>query len=157
MQKLFILRNEIIIPKGEVVIILENVITKKTDIQYVKNLVTTVGKNSIADRLRGASSKGEITYCALGTSTTAPALADTQMGAELFRKQVSVRSVSGNIATFQTFYTTAEANGTLKEAGLFGDDATGVANSGTLFCHTAINRVKSSNDTLTLLWSLTVG
>lgn len=154
MQKLYF--PELFIPTGEVVLLLENVVTKKRDIQYVKNLVTTAGKSSIADRLRGAT-KGEITYCALGTNATAPALADVALGTELFRKQISVRSVSGNVATFQTFYTTAEANGTLKEAGLFGDDATGVANSGTLFCHTAIDRVKSTNDTLTILWALTVG
>lgn len=125
----------------------------------IKNTFCTVGKNSIADALRGTETgtKGIITWCAVGTDSTAPTAADTALGTEIFRKLVSVRSVSANVATFQTFFTTAEANGTLREAGLFGDDASATANSGTLFSKLAINRTKSTSDTLTLTWSITIG
>jgi len=150
-------KHDIVIPEGQILIDLYNVITKKHDIQMVKNMFVTVGKNSLADRLKGATDKGIITYCALGTGTNAPALGNTTLQTELGRKLISVRSVSGNIATFQTFFTTAEVIGTLREAGLFGDDASTTANTGTLFCRAAINRVKSSNDTLTLSWAVTIG
>lgn len=152
-------RKDTVIPKGKVLIQLQNVKTGKIRQYLVNNLVTDAGKAAMAAGLSGetANNKGIITYCALGTDGTAPDPADTTLGAELFRKQVSVRSVDGNIATFQTFFTTAEAIGTLLEAGLFGDDASGTTDSGTLFCKVAINRVKTANDTLTLSWSVTIG
>lgn len=125
----------------------------------IKNTFCTVGKNAIADALRGTetNNRGIITWCAVGTDATAPDVADTTLGAELFRKLVSVRSVAANVAQFQTFFTTAEANGSLREAGLFGDDASATTDSGTLFSKLAINRTKTSGDTLTLTWSITVG
>lgn len=136
-----------------------NVKTGKYDFELVKNMFVTSGKNALASRLAGttANNKGQITFCGLGTGTTAPALSDTTLQTEIDRKQISVRSFNGNVATFQTFFTTSEAIGTLREAGLFGDDATDTANSGTLFCRTAINRTKTSNDTLTLTWAVTIG
>lgn len=154
------LDDKIAVPTGMIRLILRDAKTGriKSD-ETVKNMFVTAGKESLADALRGttANNKGIITYCALGLSAVAPALSNTQLGSELFRKLVSVRSVAGNVATFQTFFTTSEGNGTLREAGLFGDAATGLGNSGTLFCHAAINRVKSSADTLTLAWAVTIG
>ena len=154
---LYIKRNEIIIPRGQILITLRNVKTGRVIQELVENLVTTVGKESIANIIRGNTARGIITYCALGTSAVAPALGDTDLGAELVRKLISVRSTTNNIASFETFFTTSEGNGTLREAGLFGDDATATADSGTLFCHAAINRVKTSNDTLSLVWTIAIG
>lgn len=156
---LYIQRNEIVVPTGKVLLQLQDVRTGKIQQGLFDNMVVTAGKNSMADALRGntANNKGIITYCGLGTSSQAPALGDTSLIAEIARKLVSVRSVSGNVATFQTFFTTSEGNGALREAGLFGDDASGTANSGTLFCRVAINRTKTSNDTLSLTWSVTIG
>lgn len=146
--------------KGELTIILHNVKTGKTIIDKYTNMVVTYGKNAIAQRLAGQD-VGEITYCAVGTGTTAPALGDTAMETELFRKLVSVRSYSGNVATFQTYYTTSEAIGALKEAGLFGNGVGRTAGEGSgtgqLFCRVAINRTKTANDTLTLSWNVTIG
>lgn len=153
-------KNEILTPPvGIVVFDFFNVFTKKHRILTVKNMFVTAGKVSIASRLRGttANNVGEINWCALGTGTTAPALGDTDLQTELYRKQISVRSFLANVATFQTFFTTEEANGTLREAGLFGDDASSTPGSGTLYCRTAINRTKTSNDTLSLTWSVTIG
>ncbi len=159
MNNIYIPNQEIIIPVGKVLIEITNVLTGKVDRGLTDNMVVTAGKNAIAAGLMGETSnnKGIITYCAMGTSAVAPALADVQLAAEIGRKLISVRSVSGKVATFQTFFTTAEVIGTLREAGLFGDDASGTANSGTLFCRTAINRVKTSNDTLSLSWAVTIG
>lgn len=127
--------------------------------ELVKNLVVTTGKTSIAQALRGdvANNKGQITYCAVGTGTNVPAAGDTALQTEVDRKQVSIRSNTANVAEFQTFFNQNEANGVLREAGLFGDLATDVAGSGTLFSRLNINRTKTSNDTLTLTWRITVG
>jgi hypothetical protein len=149
--------NEKIVPTGKVLFDYHNVEKDTHEYILVDNMFVTAGKNSVASRLIETASKGMITYCGLGTGITAPAAGDIELQTEIYRKLISVRSVSGNIATFQTYFTTAEANGTLKEAGLFGDDATDTANSGTLFCRTAINRTKTSSDTLTLSWAVTIG
>ncbi len=144
---------------GEGYLELRNVHTGHVVRESFKNMFVTAGKNSLADALRGttSSNKGIITYCAVGTGTNAPALGNTTLQTEIFRKLISVRSVSLNVATFQTFFTTSEANGVLREAGLFGDDASGTTSSGTLFCRTNINRTKTSSDTLTFTWSVTIG
>lgn len=129
------------------------------EVQHVKNLITQAAKNSWAKHHRGftANNQGIGTYHALGLDATAPALGDTQLGNELFRKLISVRDDVDNISRFQTFFTTDEGNGDLKEVGLFGDDADGTADSGTLFSHLAINRTKTTSDTLTLLHTMAFG
>jgi hypothetical protein len=146
---------------GEVTLEFRNVKTGKVRRYVERNMVVTLAKNAIAQRLTGNDSAAVITYCALGTGITAPALADTQLQTEIERKLVSVRSVSGNIATFQTFFNISEGNGTLREAGLFGDasgvTASDTVDSGQLYCRVAINRTKTSNDTLSLSWVLTIG
>lgn len=134
-----------------------NVITGEVTIIENHNLVTTVGLTSMAGALRGNTLKGYITYCAVGTDNTTPVLADTVLGTEIARKLVSVRSNTLGVASFQTFYNTSEANGSIEEAGLFGDStATATADSGTLFCHTLFSRVKTSSETLTLTWTVTI-
>ena len=154
-----VILSESVVPVGKLLIEIRDAKTGKLkSSDLVDNMFVTTGKNAIASRLIGTTSnnKGIITYCALGTSSVAPALTDTILAAELARKLVSVRSVSGKVATFQTFFTTSEGNGTLAEAGLFGDDASATADTGTLFCRTNINRTKTASDTLTLTWTVTI-
>lgn len=154
------MRDALAVPTGAIRLVLRDGATGRIkSIEHYKNMFVTAGKNSLADALRGTTdnNKGIITYCSLGTSSTAPALGDTSLIAEIQRKLVSVRSVAANVATFATFFTTAEGNGTLREAGLHGDDASASANTGTLFCRAAINRTKSSSDTLSLSWAVTIG
>jgi len=160
MNDVVIRHSEIVAPVGAVAIILADAITGRIkDVNYVKNLITTAGKTSMAAALQGATTnnQGIITYCAVGTDGTAPAAGNTDLGTELYRKLISVRSNTANAALFQTYFTTGEANGLLLEAGLFGDDATSTLGSGTLFAHVAISRTKTSNDTLTINWTVTIG
>lgn len=152
--------NDAIPMTGRVIVEIHDAATGKLKSRDVlHNLFVTAGKNSVADALRGnvANNKGQVTHCAVGTGTNVPALGDVALQAEIYRKAVSVRTSSGRVATFKTFFNQNEANGTLKEAGLFGDLATTVPNSGTLFARLNINRTKSASDTLTLTWAVTVG
>jgi hypothetical protein len=140
--------------------IFRDAITGRITGQFAKhNLSVDSGLYAIAARLAGGDSpitKGTITYCGVGTGVTAPDHADTKLETEIFRKQISVRSSALGVAKFRTFFNTSEANDTLKEVGLFGDDASAVADSGTLFCRLAINEVKTAAETLTLDWEVTV-
>lgn len=148
--------------KGKIRIEIENIYTHEKQVEEIENLIVTVCKTSIAQRLVGVDSPankvGTISYLGLGTSTTAANVADTQLTAEYFRKAVSTASYSTNVATFTTFFTTAEANGSINEVGLFGDNATSTANSGILYAHRILGttKTKTSSDTLTITWSITV-
>ena len=159
-MNLYIPNTDILVPTGGVVLTLKDAKTGRIkSVDVVENTVVTTGKVSMAQALRGltADNRGIITYCAVGTGGTASDETDTLLETELFRKEVSVRSDSGQNAVFQTFYSTGEANGSLLEAGLFGDDATVSADTGTLFARVTISRTKSSSDTLTLRWTVTIG
>jgi len=102
------------------------------------------------------ATRGQVTYIAVGTGTDAPNATDTDLQTELARKQISVRSALGDTASFRIFFNTSEANGTLKEIGLFGDDATVTADSGVLFARAAIDKEKTTSETLTIDWDLSI-
>lgn len=126
-----------------------------------RNVVPTVARAAIAAQL-GASGTypAKITYAAVGSSGTAPAAGDTQLGTETYRKAVAGASNVSNVLTATAFFNESQANGTLAEAGLFGDgsssQATSTANSGILFSHVAISETKTSSETLTITWTLTI-
>ena len=146
--------------KGKVTLTFKNEKTGKIRVYEYDNLVVNTGLYAIAARLAGtdipANTKGVITYCAVGTGTDAAAAGDTDLQTELDRKQIAVRSSLLGVATFRTYFNTGEAIGTLKEIGLFGDDATITADSGTLFCRAAIDKEKTSANSLTVDWEISV-
>ena len=103
-----------------------------------ENRIVTDGLEFVTDMLIDTSAVYDtgITYQAEGTNNTAPAAADALLGTEAARKIMTSRSRSGVEGTFSTFFTGAEANDNIKEAGIFGGTgATGAANSGILFSH----------------------
>src|SRR5690349_3296357 len=61
------------------------------------NLITTRGRNVLARLLAGDTTySGQINYGALGTSSTAVSNADTQLGAEVYRKLYASHTTDGN-------------------------------------------------------------
>jgi len=105
------------------------------------NLVTTLGLTFISNALIDTSAVYDtgLTYCAEGTDDTAPAAGDTALGAEAARKTITSRTISGSESTFSTFFTAAEANDAIKEAGLFGgSNASAGSGTGILFSHWAV-------------------
>lgn len=142
---------------GAVKLTFENIKTGEKEVIHILNVACHSGKTSIARRLGNAESGyGKITYCATGTGVGSPADSDTTMFTELFRKLISVVALNSNVVTFTTYYAAAESNGTLTEIGLFGDNATATTDSGTMYAHTNITKTKTSNDTLTIEWAITV-
>ena len=140
---------------------LEDVRTGKKEIKIYENLITTAGKVAISRRLAGIASlanEGQVTYGATGTDNTAVAVTDTILGTELERKVVSSSSNDSGTrtCTIRVFFTTAESNGALKEYGLFGEAATGAADSGTLLEHANIDLTKDNTKTLTVEVVITV-
>ena len=103
----------------------------------VKNLIVTLGKGLVADLLIDVVGTG-LTYHAIGTSATAPAVSDTVLGTEAARKTFTIRGRVGNVVSLSVFYTKAESTFNIKEAGIFGGAlASSTPGSGTLFSHYA--------------------
>jgi len=77
-----------------------------------------------------------ITYCEIGSGTTAPAAGNTTLTTFGHRNAVTSRSRSAYIVTISTFFTAAEATYYIEEAGVWGggDAAAGQA-TGLLFAH----------------------
>lgn len=146
--------------KGKLKLTFKNEKTGKIRVFKYNNMVVNTGLYAIAARLAGtdipANTKGAITYCAVGTGTNAPAAGNTDLQTELDRKQIAVRSSTNAVATFRTYFNTGEANGALKEVGLFGDDATSTTDSGTLFCRANIDKTKTAANSLTIDWEISI-
>jgi hypothetical protein len=145
--------------KNNVKVTSENVKTGKVEIIETHNVSCDAGMESLAARMAGAE-RGQVTYFAVGTGAStgggAPASTDTVLNTELIRKQISVRSSTGDTASFRIFFSTSEANDDLTEIGLFGDDASVTVDSGVLFARAAIDKTKTDSETLTIDWSLSI-
>lgn len=129
----------------------------RVDVLFVDNLVPTVGRTLIANNLTDATPTNTmlLTHGVLGSSTTAPANGDTQMGTETYRNAIASITNANNIAYATAFFSATETSGTYREAGIV-SNGTGSANSGILVSHVAINVTKSTSESLTIDWELTI-
>lgn len=142
---------------GAVKLTFKNVKSGEEEIIHILNVFCNPGKASIAERLANRSTnRALVSYFATGVGAGTPDQDDTVMFNELFRKPISVTSFSSNVVYFTTYLATSESNGDLTEIGLFGDEATSTSNTGTLFAHTNIVKTKTSSDTLTVEWAITI-
>lgn len=77
-----------------------------------------------------------ITYCEIGTGTTAPAAGDETLTTYHGRLAVTSNSRNNYVVTFSTFFTAAQATANIKEAGMWGSAlATASQATGFLFSH----------------------
>lgn len=129
----------------------------RTERVVYENLIPTTGRTVIANNLTASSPTDDprINRCALGSSTTAPANSDTQLGTETYRNAVASETNASNVAYVTGFFSATETTGTYREAGLF-INGSAAANNGKLFSHVAINITKSGTETLTLDWTITI-
>lgn len=100
---------------------------------YVENIVTTEGRVPFAQRLGGDTTyTGIVNYGALGDDNSAPAVGDTALGNEVYRKALSSGTNLSTTTYLENFYTAAEVSGTFEEYGFFIDGGAG-ADSGQIF------------------------
>ncbi len=119
------------------------------------NMVVNDGLNLTGLLLAGLASVG-LTYCAIGTGTTA--VADTQhaLVTETARQQITQAGVTAAVMTLSTFFAAATCGVHIKELGLFGAAATSAANSGTMYARTLLDYDNSSSPrNLTIAWAVT--
>lgn len=83
-----------------------------------ENLITTVGKQMIMDRLFGLSGVGAMTRIGVGTSATAAAVGDTSLTGSAFKAFDSTPTRSGEVVTCVATFGTSEANLNWQELGM---------------------------------------
>ena len=114
------------------------------------NLVTTVGRQFIARHLSGEDTVG-LTYLALGTGTTPPAISDTTLVSESMRKVLTECYQGSNYVYSSAFILSSQCTFYIKEGGLFGGIlANAVADSGSMFCRFLLDYDNSAGDDLTV-------
>jgi hypothetical protein len=143
--------NEIIKATGNVVAVLLDEHGNIKEQQEFPNLVVTTGLTFLASRAVGTSST-VMSHMAIGSNSTAPALANTTLGTETGRVALTSGTSSGAVISYVATFGAGVGTGTVAECGLFN-----ASSSGTLLARsTNISLTKGANDTLQITWSITL-
>lgn len=123
-----------------------------TDIKVFQNLYTNLLFNVYRDSLAGVvvADDLELKYMAVGSGTTAPAVTDTTLQTETFRKALTSYTTPaiGQVRTVW-YIAPAEAVGVIAELGWFAGPLAGAgANSGTLISRLLYSRVKTALESI---------
>jgi|TARA_R110002096_G_scaffold323067_1_gene517193 hypothetical protein len=120
-------------------------------VQEVPNLVVTAGKGYVASRMKDTT-QAAMSHMAIGTGSTAAAVANTALVSEVDRNSLTSTTVSGSTITFVATFGAGEGTGAITEAALLN-----ASSSGTMLCRTVYAVVnKGSQDSMTVTWSVTV-
>lgn len=116
------------------------------------NLITTVGRNGIIERLDSSPSFGVPTHMAIGTGGGGPAAGDTALTTELDRNALTSNTSSANVLTMVGDWAAGDGTGAITEAGIFN------ASSGPSLYARAVFSVinKAAGDTLSITWTFTL-
>ena len=137
--------------KGNLEVVLLDETGTQKDYRKVNNLVVAVGKDVIASRLVG-NSLPIMSHMAVGDSGTAAATSQTALGSELGRVGLDSTTRSSNTITYVATFPAGTGTGSLAEAGIFNDVATG-----NMLCRTVFSTVtKAAGDTVVVTWNVTV-
>lgn len=134
-------------------------IKNKTEKIVVKNLITDIGKTALLQKIGDVASTVGLQFFAVGTGSTAANVADTELATEVFRKPPSSVSIVGNVLTVIQELESEETNGvTIREAGIFGINATITPGSGILISRVVLGTpiVKDAGDVIDIKWELTL-
>jgi len=126
---------------------------------YIENIITDDGLDAISAILGEGTDNSLMQYFVLGTDNTVPAITDTQLVNETYRKSPENIVVAGNVITVSTDIEFDEGNGfTFREIGIVGIDGVGALNTGTLISRALISPEipKTSSVVINIEWQLTI-
>ena len=124
--------------------------------KQVKNLVVSVGKTYIANRMQSNSVQSVMNTMAIGTSSTTPAVGNTTLGVEAGRVALASFSASSNQVTATATFPAGTSTGAITEAGIF-NPATAGGTGGNMLCRTTFPVVnKAAGDSIAVTWVITV-
>lgn len=120
------------------------------------DVITTVGKNRVAEKIGGLGSVADFTYLAIGSDGTAATVVDTQLGVEftdsgLDRAAATVTTDSANVLQLVHIWT-ASASKTIRECGVLN-----AASTGDLLARSDFNTISvDSSDSIQITYKITV-
>jgi len=125
------------------------------DAREIKNLVVNEGLAFVISRMVGTS-KAVMSHMGLGSSTTAAAAGDTDLGSQLgSREALDSSTISGTNnekVIYEASFEAGDATGAVTEAGIFN-----ATSAGDMLCRTVFAVVnKGANDSLTVTWTITL-
>ncbi len=126
-----------------------------TSYRKAKNLTVTKGFQNVCDMMGQASGQPPgFQYCAIGSGTNAPALANTLLVSELRRATGVYQRTADTIWKNDATFPAGMGTGTIHESGLF-NNATEA--SQTMLCRQTFGTVvKGASDTLVVTWQYTL-
>jgi hypothetical protein len=138
--------NEVLKLSGRWRLTARHVQTGEVIVREGKNTIVTVGKGLVGDMLIDTSGFDTgLTYQAIGTGASAPAIGDTALTAEVARLAITSKTRSSNVLTLSTFFPAAQSAYNIEEAGVFGHStASATLGSGVLFSHWLVSFDNSS-------------
>src|SRR5260221_1925551 len=122
-----------------------------TEQRIYSNTIVNTGLNLMRDALGGYLTDAAIHYVAIGTSATAVAATDTQLGAEVFRKVLTSQSqiAQSQLQTIMYLGPSDSVGTVIAEIGWFaGATATATANSGILVSHVLYRHTHTGSESL---------
>lgn len=122
-------------------------------IRYAHNLITTVGKNHIADQLSSAPAETAMGYMGVGSGSTAAAAGNTALETEITRVVLTSRTDSGAVVTYVGTFPAGTGTGAISESGILNAASVGVLLARVVF--SVIN--KGASDSLVITHTVTVG
>lgn len=141
--------------RGEVSVVVRDVRTGRflPGTRRFHNLITDAGGNFMRDVLGGFVTDGKLKYIAVGTSSTAPAVGQTALGAESFRKLVTSYdnvSVARQVKTI-LYLSPSEANVAIAEIGFFAGASAGAGSgSGVMIARVLYSHTKTAGESITI-------
>lgn len=120
--------------------------------QRFPNLIVNAGLTAIANAVSPGPAF-QLTFCGVGSSSTAPTVNDTDLNTSIARVAVtSPYIISPNISVWDTFFSSSAGNGTWNESGLFTASV-----GGTMWCHALFSSTftKASTNTAVVEWKTT--
>lgn len=135
---------------GRVRIVARDLDGRPLDEVLVHNQITDAGRNLIRDQLLGVDVTPRVSWLGIGADDTPPAAADTQLGDERLRIQLTGSHPGGTGETVTTFYVPPGAANdvTIGELGWFAGPATSTPDSGILVARVLYSRAKVASESL---------
>ncbi len=137
--------------KSNVKVIVFDLEGKIIDVQAFPNLITNVAFNMARDGLYGDVADLEIKVFGIGDDNTAPAVGQTQLVNETFRKARTSQSKPGTgQQRYVQYIDPTEAIGAIEEFGWFAGAAadSGTPDSGIMVSRTLYSRVKTALESI---------
>ena len=129
--------------------------------EWNHNIIPNVGLAAVARRYGNVGTKsneGAVTYGAVGKGSIVPAATDTIMEDEIERKLIATKTITNQTTHLEAFFAEDEANDDITKFALFGEEATGAADSGTMmeYADFEVPFTKTAIETLTVEIDITV-